>query len=284
MEIPYLCTRFFKTKLMSRHKPIITILALVLLCLNALAAKPQPQQMNIVILGDSNIWLAGDSCDNHKGWTAWMKDELQPLSCRSYARSGASWSHTTDTKKNTRENIGILGDDNVIYNQVMRLRDAYSCGEQSIPDIIIIAAGGNDAWFAHKRPLEFDESVSEVFSIPKAMLMTRKPSEVTSLPAAIRYDYLLLKETFPDARIILITSTPMVKTEPQMLQRVCDIIEETGNACGLPTIRLDKAGLISRDAEMKEHIHTYDGIHTNEKGARKVGSHVAKEIRKIIDM
>lgn len=239
------------------------------------------EQLNIVILGDSNIWLAGDSCDNHKGWTAWMKDELHPLTCRSYARSGASWSHTTDTKENTQENIGILGNDNVIYNQVMRLREAYSRGEQPRPDIIIMAAGGNDAWFAHKRPLEFDESVEDVFAVPAQTLLAKKPSEVTSLPGAIRYDCLLLGQTFPDARIILITSTPMVKTEPEMLKRVCDIIEKTGAACGISTIRLDKAGLISRDTEMKEHVHTYDGVHTNERGAKKVGAYVAARIREL---
>lgn len=264
---------------MSRHKPIITLLAFVLLSLNAIASGPQMEPLDIVILGDSNIWLAGDSCDNHKGWAAWMKDELNPRSCRSYARSGASWSHTTETKENTKENIAILGNDNVIYNQVMRLRDAYDSGSQPRPNLILMAAGGNDAWFAHKRPLEFDESVDHVLAIPAATLLARKPSDVTSLPAAIRYDCLLLKQTFPDAKIVFITSTPMVKAEPDMLRRVCDIIEQTGTACDIPTLRLDKAGLISRDREMKEHVDTYDGVHTSERGAKKVGSYVAAKIR-----
>ncbi len=252
------------------------------MCINAMTGATPAQQVDIIILGDSNIWLAGDSCDNHTGWTAWMKDTLRPRSCVSYARSGASWSHTVDTKKNTLENIAVLGDDNVIYNQVMRLREAYTAGKQTKPHIILIASGGNDAWFASKRPLEFDESVEEAFAIPESALLSRKPSEVTSLPGAVRFDCLLLKETFPDAKIVLVTSTPMVKVEPAMLQRVCDIIEQSGNELGIPTLRLDKAGLISRDEEMKAHVHTYDGVHTNEKGAEKVGRYVAGRLDNMI--
>lgn len=252
------------------------------MCVNAITAAAQTTPVNIIILGDSNIWLAGDSCDNHTGWTAWMKDTLQPRSCVSYARSGASWSHTEETKKNTKENIAVLGNDNVIYNQVMRLREDYADGKSPKPDIIIIASGGNDAWFAHKRPHEFDQTVDEAFAIPTPTLLKKKPGEVTSLPGAIRYDCLLLKQLFPEAQIVLSTSTPMVKVEPEMLGQVCDIIEQSGNRLGILTLRLDKAGLISRDDEMKAHIHTYDGIHTNEKGAEKVGRYVAEKLRNII--
>ena len=88
------------------------------------AARAQ-QQLHIAILGDSNTWLGGDECDNQKGWNKWFKDILQPASCRSYARSGATWTHTTKTKRDTKENIGKLGKDNVIFNQVMRLKEAY---------------------------------------------------------------------------------------------------------------------------------------------------------------
>lgn len=266
---------------MSRQKPFITLLAFILMCVNAITAEAQSCPVDIIILGDSNIWLAGDSCDNHTGWTAWMKDTLRPRSCVSYARSGASWSHTTETKKNTTENIAVLGNDNVIYNQVMRLREDYAAGKCRKPDIIIIASGGNDAWFVHKRPQEFDRSVDEVFAIPASSLLGNAPCEVVSLPGAIRYDCLLLKQTFPDAQIIFSTSTPMVKVEPQMLGKVCDIIEHSGDRMGIPTLRLDKAGLISRDDEMKAHIHTYDGIHTNEKGAEKIGRYVAEKLMKI---
>lgn len=267
--------------LMSKLKPFITLLAFFLMCVNAMTAA-SPAQVDIIILGDSNIWLAGDSCNDHTGWAAWMKDALEPRSCVSYARSGATWSHTANTKKNTIEDIAVLGNDNVIYNQVMRLREAYSKGLIPKPDLILISAGGNDAWFANMRPLEFDQTVEQAFAEPVGDLLTKKPNQVTSLPGAIRYDCLLLKETFPDAKIVLAAPTPMVKVEPQMMERVSDIIEQSGKQLGIPTLRLDKAGLINRDDEMKSHVHTYDGIHTNEKGAEKVGRHVAEQLKATI--
>ncbi len=266
---------------MSKLKPFITLLAFFLMCVNAMAAG-SPAQVDIIILGDSNIWLAGDSCNDHTGWAAWMKDSLAPRSCMSLARSGATWSHTASTKKNTVEEIAVLGNDNVIYNQVMRLREAYAKGLIPKPDLILISAGGNDAWFANMRPLEFDQTVEQAFAEPAGDLIAKKPNQVTSLPGAIRYDCLLLKETFPDAKIVLAAPTPMVKVDPQMMERVSDIIEMSGKRLGIPTLRLDKAGLINRDDELKAHIHTYDGIHTNEKGAEKVGRHVADRLRTII--
>lgn len=283
MENTYLCTRFSIQVLMSRHRPFITFLAFILICINAMTAAAQEQQVNIIILGDSNIWLAGDSCNNHTGWTSWMKDILQPRSCISYARSGASWSHTSQTKCNTKENIAVLGDDNVIYNQVMRLREAKANGSLQAPDLILISSGGNDAWFSNKRPLEFNETVEQAFNDPVACLLAKKPNEVTSLSGAIRYDCLLLKETFPDAKIVLVTPTPMVKVEPDMLLRVSDIIEQSGRRLGISTLRLDKAELISRETELKEHVNTYDGIHTNERGAQKVGTYVAGKIRAMLN-
>lgn len=263
---------------MSKHKPIIALLAFILTCINAIVAATPKQLTDIIILGDSNIWLAGDSCNDHTGWTAWMKDTLQPGSCISYARSGATWSHTTATKSNTKENIAVLGNDNVIYNQVMRLREAKAEGTLISPDLILISAGGNDAWFANHRPLEFNQTVEEAFSEPASSLLAKSPNEVTSLPGAIRYDCLMLKETFPEAKIVLVAPTPMSKVEPKMLEKVSDIIEKSGRQLDIPTLRLDKAGLINRDVELKEHVNTYDGIHTNEKGAEKVGTFVAAKV------
>ena len=47
--------------------------------------------MHVVILGDSNTFIGGDQCDKPQGWNKWFKELANPLSCRSYARSGATW-------------------------------------------------------------------------------------------------------------------------------------------------------------------------------------------------
>ena len=83
--------------------------------------------MHVVILGDSNTWIGGDDCDKPRGWNKWFADVFQPLSCKSYARSGATWTNTIQTRKNPDEDIAVLGNDNVIYNQIVRLLAACDC-------------------------------------------------------------------------------------------------------------------------------------------------------------
>ena len=96
--------------------------------------------LHVVILGDSNTWIGGDDCDKPKGWNKWFVDEFRPLSCKSYARSGATWTNTSTTRENVVEDIAVLGNDNVIYNQIARLKRACDEGRQQTPDLIIIAA------------------------------------------------------------------------------------------------------------------------------------------------
>lgn len=241
-----------------------------------------PSDKVTVILGDSNIWLAGDSCDNHQGWMAWLRDIRQLPDCLSYARSGASWSHTSDTKVNTEENIAILGDNNVIYNQVLRLIQAVRDGRQQAPTLLMISSGGNDAWFAHKRPHEFDLTVDDAFVMSDSALIALPPHQVLSLPQAIRYDCLQLRRAFPRTTIVLLTPMQMGKVEPDMLLRVSEIIDETGSRLGIPVIRLDGDEPISREAELTRHVNTYDGIHTSKEGARKVAEFVSARLDSIL--
>lgn len=245
-------------------------------------SRERPADRVTVILGDSNIWLAGDSCDNHQGWMAWLRDMRRLPDCLSYARSGASWSHTSDTKTNTTENIAVLGDDNVIYNQVLRLTDAVEQGLQATPTLLMVSAGGNDAWFAHKRPHEFDLTIDEAFAMPDSTLLSMSPGRVLSLPQAIRYDCLMLRRAFPQATIVLLTPTQMGKVEPDMLLRVSEIINSTATRLGLPVIRLDGDEPICRDAELTRHVNTYDGIHTTKQGARKVAEYVSARLDSIL--
>ena len=68
---------------------------LFVVCLYGVVHAQMP--MHIVLLGDSNPFLGGDDCDKPEGWNKWFKDLAEPLSCRSYARSGATWTHTSKT-------------------------------------------------------------------------------------------------------------------------------------------------------------------------------------------
>ena len=250
--------------------------ALWLLCLT----ETQGQVLHVVMLGDSNTFIGGDACDQPRGWNKWFKDDFSPATCRSYARSGATWTNTATTKRNTLENIGVLGNDNVIYNQIERLKDACQQGEQAIPDIIIIAAGTNDAWFVNQRPKVFCETADEVFA--RENIGSLPVNEILTLAASVRYGCELLKASFPEARIILLTPLQTTKADLKLITKSGDIMEACAHRLSLEVIRLDQEGCIQLADKQSVSKYTTDGVHTNEAGARFNGFLVAQRVREML--
>ena len=212
------------------------------------------QNVDVVILGDSNTWIGGDDCDQPQGWNKWFKDVFQPTTCKSYARSGATWTHTPLTKRNTQENTDVLSDDNVIFNQICRLEEAVDSGIQPLPTLIIIMAGTNDAWF---RPQSLD----------------------TTLDSIVTADCGLLKEAFPQTRIVLLTPLQSVHAGDHIF-RAGDIIEACGQRLGLTVIRMDRLGGIDAKKEKIHRHYTTDGTHTSVLGAQRLGTFIAETIVK----
>jgi lysophospholipase L1-like esterase len=239
------------------------------------------QAQHIVALGDSNTWLAGDSCTNPKGWITVLKEQMEPASCRSYARSGATWTHTEQTKYNTEEYTSLLGDDNVIYNQVNRLRDACNDSTQQTPDLILILAGTNDMWFEAKRPQAFSKTAEEVCTDTTALYPTRQPNEILSMAEAIRYDYEMLREFCPEATIVLLTPMQATKVSLEVVTKTGELIDQCGALLQMPVIRLDEVGINSEE-ELQEKRYTSDGVHTNTDGALLIGSYVAEKVYEMI--
>ena len=239
------------------------------------------QAQHIVALGDSNTWLAGDSCTNPKGWITVLKEQMEPASCRSYARSGATWTHTEQTKYNTEEYTSLLGDDNVIYNQVNRLRDACNDSTQQTPDLILILAGTNDMWFEAKRPQAFSKTAEEVCIDTASLYPTRQPNEILSMAEAIRYDYEMLREFCTEATIVLLTPMQATKVSREVVTKTGELIDQCGALLQMPVIRLDEVGINSEE-ELQEKRYTSDGVHTNTDGALLIGSYVAEKVYEMI--
>lgn len=237
--------------------------------------------LHVVILGDSNTWIGGDDCDKPKGWNKWFVDEFRPLSCKSYARSGATWTNTSSTRENVVEDIAVLGNDNVIYNQIARLKKASDEGRQQTPDLIIIAAGTNDAWFVKQRPKVFAKTAAQAFA-DKEPIRGRKPNEVLSLAESVRYGCELLMERFPKAQIILLTPLQAIQPTKANLDRASDIIEQCGRRMGLEVVRQDRECCVRRADEQKTKRYTTDGAHTSEEGARLNGTYLAKRISELL--
>ena len=222
---------------------------------------------HVVILGDSNTWIGGDDCMQPRGWNYWFREEVKPASCRSYARSGATWTHTEKTVYDTEGYSEVLSDNNVIYNQVNRLKKAYEAGEQPLPDLIIIMAGTNDAWFNRGCP--------STLHLP--------PSTLT-IAGAVHYDCELLHELFPDCRLVLVTPMQTTKTSLSKIRKTGDFIEKCGKELGAEVIRLDRDGCVKRKQELKKKTYTTDGVHTNEEGARCIGTLIANYVTKKVVM
>lgn len=247
-------------------KRFLCILACVWLVSLASVDATNPSSLNVVILGDSNTWIGGDDCSRPKGWNTWFVREFSPSTCRSYARSGATWSHTSLTKENPKENIGVIGDDNVITNQIIRLQQAVTAGVQKRPDLIIIAAGTNDLMFPRKRPNALDG----------------KDKGEKSVVGAIAADCRRLHQSFPAARIVIMTPIQCVKFENDKLHALSDAMAALAGECKFDVIRMDCNGAVRRGDELKKKVNTYDGIHTSETGARFNGKYVADQIKNML--
>lgn len=237
----------------------------------------------VALLGDSNTWIGGDSCDDARGWSYWFAREAAPSYIRSYARSGATWTHVASTRLDLDGYSEVITDDNVIYNQVMRLIDATRHKGEPDPDMIMIAAGTNDAWFPHLRQEAFSRNPSDVVNRDEVELLSLPPGKVRSLPEAVRYDLLLLQGAFPGARLIVMTPLPSVKISDEMLARVSGMIEETAMAAGAAVIRQDLLCPIDREEETTRRRLTTDGTHTSQEGARRNASVITDCVGSLLD-
>ena len=255
---------------------------LMCLLLTTVSAIAQHERINVVILGDSNTSIGGDSCNKPQGWTMYFKETFAPASCISYARSGATWTNTASTKYNTKEITGLLSDDNVIYNQVNRLEEEFKQGRQVIPELIIIAAGTNDAWFDKARPQRFSKTVQEAFRAPYP-ISGMKVTSVTSLALSVRYDCERLMESFPEAQIVLLTPMQSTDIDPATLKQTADIIDAVGHHMGLSVIRQDEESCVYSLREKKRTTFTRDGTHTVPAGARRNGIALAHRIASILE-
>lgn len=237
---------------------------------------------HVVLLGDSNTFIGGDACDKPQGWNKWFKDMAKPKSCRSYARSGATWTHTPNTVYDTKENIGVIGDNNVIYNQINRLKEDVEAGRQPKPDLILIMAGTNDLWFMDQRPDCLKLRASDIYSPPVNSILFYKPSELTKLAQCVCYDGEMLKEAYPEARIILITPPQNSKTDLDMQHYVGSMIQGCAEELKLQTISVDKEYKVFYGPDMIRAGYSKDGVHTTVKGAKVLGRYIYGQVQKLL--
>lgn len=260
-----------------------SILTLILLIITILAsAQTQHDTIDVAILGDSNTWLGGDDCTKPKGWNTYFKAEFKPKSCVSLARSGASWTHTHQTVRNTTEYAAKPTPNNVIYNQVERLKEKVDSGKIATPNLIIIACGTNDGWFREKYyPFLFRLIIDNTYLDPNEV--TRIPvNQINALVESVFFNCTLLRVYFPNARIILLTPMQSTAVPLDDINEIGNLIERGGKQMNISVIRQDKICCVKSADERVKKVNTYDGTHTSIIGAQKNGKIIALEISKLL--
>lgn len=257
------------------------LLLLMLICSHIKVSASSGSNLNIVILGDSNTSIGGDDCSDPQGWTKWFVDRIGPKSCRSYARSGATWTNTSRTRYDVEENTQVLSDDNVIYNQMNRLIKAYDDSLQAFPDVIIIAAGTNDAWFENKRPGIFSTTVDQVFQ-NHTFDAPHKISSVVSLAGSVRLVCEHLMSRFPETRIILLSPMQTTKASYKKTDMVGSVLEECAHRMSVPIVRQDRLNGVYSAREANHKYMTVDGTHTSVEGARRNGYLIANQFAALL--
>lgn len=228
-------------------------------------------ELRAALLGDSMTWIGGQNCENSRGWTHYIKELADIKKVDVYARSGATWTNTTETRVNPIAYSEVLDNDNVLYNQAVRLINAAKLDPERVPDVIVLYAGANDAWFAKRRP--------GIFNACAGVDVHARPCTVTSLAGSIELTCLMLKEAFPSAHMVLIAPIEMAQAPRERTGQIADIIEDTGKKLGIRTLRADRESGIKRDSELgKNKTYTTDGVHTNERGAVTLATYICSKI------
>lgn len=268
---------------MEKMRKLFLLITLIAFAITASYAQSKHDSIDVVLLGDSNTWLGGDDCSGEKGWSHWFMMKFAPASCRSYARSGATWTNTSVTKYNVVENVGKISNDNVVYNQINRLKEAVKNGEQKSPRLILISAGTNDAWFKDKRPQVFAKTVDVAFQDMSQYITSRSVSSILTLAESVRYGCEMLMQAFPDAQIILLTPMQSTAVDAALIRKAGDTIEMCGKRMGVNAIRMDERCSVYQVRERVAKSRTYDGTHTSVDGARRDGFVIANMVEGMLE-
>lgn len=237
---------------------------------------------NCVILGDSITNLGGDDCSGEKGWTTYFKNIMNFKSVKSYARSGATWTNTANTKYNITENTGSLSDDNNAYNQINRLINEISKGA-TVPDYIIIALGTNDIWYRYTTSIKDIDEFETIWNDTTDYSNEVDIRICTSIVKAIRFVYdMIINSKLKNSQVIILTPLQGTFSTVSKINEIGDIIEKCAKICSWNVIRQDYKCGISRLQELKAKTNTSDGTHPSKSGAEIIGKYIASQITSIL--
>ncbi len=250
----------------------LLLLAALLTCMAIFPAAGGAKVRSIALLGDSLTWLGGDSCSNPTGWSHYLRESGMADTIEVYARSGATWTNTPESRPNIQAYSEVLASHNIIFNQILRIGKRIEDNGGKEPEIIIIMAGTNDAWFSDRFPRIFHEEENAGFTADF------DPAKFTTLSGSVKLGCRMLKKIAPESKIVIVTPPQNSKVPADAIHHVSDIIETAALRCGAKVARADRECGITHEREVSSPLFTYDGVHTNPEGARIVADYILSQL------
>lgn len=223
-------------------------------------------------LSDKNIVVFGDSIsDTTNNITKWCQPFYELADCaffKSYARGSCTMTNNSNTAYDVTTTNTVQGGNNVIWNQVNRLKVDTDNNTVPTPDLIIIMAGTNDATQGKTVG-----SVSTVFTTQKNTFASKFITQIDDFVSSSRKVIDMIREYYPSCEIILISpiATAYNATAYNYITDLRGIIEQIADNTGCHYISGGEFGITYYDEGNGNHKYLADGIHPNEAGGNRMG-------------
>ncbi len=218
----------------------------------------------LVIMGDS----VSDTAVNGK-WIEPFTSMTNFKSIKNYARGYCRWTNwsTTELDVNSKGNTNTA--DNVIWNQYNRMKTDIDSGVISIPDVIFIFAGMNDAL----QNVTIGKPESTFTDTAQGSVET-----LTNLCDSIRYVLDLILTNYPNCKIILATPT-IAKNAYEHAILVNDAIIRCGELASIPVINAGFEGGFCwfNSRQVSINFNTANAVHLTDDGGVKMARFFFKE-------
>lgn len=219
--------------------------------------------MNVVVFGDS----ISDTKNNITKWCQPFYELADCASFKSYARGSCTMTNNSNTAYDVVTTNTVQGGNNVIWNQVNRLKVDTDNNTVPTPDLIIIMAGTNDATQGKTVG-----SVSTVFTTQKNTFASKLITQLDDFVSSSRKVIDMIREYYPSCEIVLISpiATAYNSNAYNYIVDLRGTIEQIADNTGCHHISGGEFGITYYDEGNGNHKYLADGIHPNEVGGKRM--------------
>lgn len=237
---------------------------------NANEIVPKYTGKNVLTLGDS-ITAYGPSADN--GWQNYFNQVVKASRIDNVAVSGAHWRDLNDNTVYDGNPQPDSSEQNVMGNQVQKIINNRS-NYLSDYDVIFLAAGTNERGNILPTYAEIDAQYYDAEGKVKPLSEVKR----NTWPGCFRWVYENLRQLFPTAKIYVMTPIQRYGTTMfQLVDTITQIEELLSERISVDSINMLNCGVYGSSYNGTSNSGDFiDGLHPNEKGARKMGYYVAQ--------